>query len=83
MYSIYPVLKKKSLRLATLPPCRKSVCSTRCGLGSGRVETSDTPDESDVLDAGDGVEGVGVEGRRRARRVWRVDSIICGVELTG
>jgi hypothetical protein len=47
MYSIYPVLKKKSLRLATLPPCRERVCSTRCELGSGREETSDTPDEPD------------------------------------
>ena len=29
---------------------------------SGRVETSDTPDGPDVLDAGDGVEGLGVDG---------------------
>ena len=47
MYSIYPGLKKKSMRLATLPPCRKRVCSTRCELGSGGVETSDIPDEPD------------------------------------
>ena len=62
MYSIYTVLKNKSLRLATLPPCRKRVCSTRCELGSGREETPVTPDEPDALDAGDVLQGVGVDG---------------------
>ena len=73
MSSINPVLKKKSLRLATLPPCRKRVYSTRCELGSGRVETSDAPDEPDVLDGGGGVEGLGADGLATGWRVGRID----------
>ena len=36
------------------------------------VETTAIPGELDVLDAGDVVEGVGVDGWRRVRRVRRV-----------
>ncbi len=44
-----------------------------CGKGpTPGVEASATPDEPDVLDAGDVVEGVGVGGLRRPRRVRRV-----------
>ena len=44
---------------------RERVCSTRCELGSGGIKTPDTPDEPDVLDGGDVVQGFGVEGLRR------------------
>jgi len=36
------------------------------------VEITYTPDEPDVLDGGNGVEGLGVFGWRRVRRVRRV-----------
>jgi hypothetical protein len=52
------------------------------------VETPVTPDEPgagqpDVLDAGDAVEGLGIDRLRRVRRVRRVDSVFfCDGSLT-
>ena len=79
MYSIYTVLKK-SLRLATLPPCRERVCSTWCELGSGGVETPDTPVGLDVRGGGDVVEGLGVDGLASSASGWRVVYRGCGTK---
>ena len=67
-----PRFEKKSLRLATLPPCRERVCSTWCELGSGGVETSDLPVGPDVLDASDVVKEVVGDSLATGCRVRRV-----------
>ena len=74
--SCLPIFAGSKLAVAFIKLSKNSRADILCAVekvwGVGGVETSVIPDEPDVLDGGDVVEGVGVVGLASGCRVRRV-----------